>query len=212
VATQLEGLEDIEGSSFGDTMIGDSGPNQLLGRLGPDGYFAAAGNDHILANSARLSPDPDPVIDCGDGFDTALIDIPTATWGDAAPVACESVEEREGDSFRPPDTPPDPNPPPPEVESPPVARDTTPPGTKIRHRPSKMVTTSERWRTVAFRFTSEPGARFRCKIDRKKYSDCRSPRAYRLKPGKHAFRVFAIDATGNRDPSPALFKFRIRRR
>jgi hypothetical protein len=93
-----------------------------------------------------------------------------------------------------------------------VARDTTPPGTKIRHRPRKVVTSSKKWRRVAFRFTSEGGARFRCKVDRKKYSGCRSPRAYRLKPGKHAFRVFAIDATGNRDPSPALFKFRIRRR
>ncbi|HEY1356404.1 MAG TPA: calcium-binding protein, partial [Solirubrobacterales bacterium] len=40
--TKLAGLEDTEGTSLGDVMIGDAGSNQLLGRQGPDEYFAGA--------------------------------------------------------------------------------------------------------------------------------------------------------------------------
>ena len=73
--------------------------------------------------------------------------------------------------------------------------------------------TSKKWRRVAFRFTSsEAGSRFRCKLDRKPYRPCSSPRAYRVKTGRHTFRVFAIDAAGNRDLTPTLFKFRLRQR
>ncbi len=108
--TSLEAIEDIEGTSLDDRMIGDAGPNQLLGRPGNDTYFAADGNDSILANSG----DQDLTIDCGAGFDTAQVDHPQ--YGDAPPVGCESVYERDPNSFRPPDTPPDPNP---EPEPPP---------------------------------------------------------------------------------------------
>ena len=67
-------------------------------------------------------------------------------------------------------------------------------------------------RRVAFSFAAdEPGARFRCKLDRKPFPPCRSPRAYTVGLGPHALRVFAIDAAGNRDPTPARFSFRVRR-
>ena len=205
LSTELQALEDIEGTNEGDIMVGDSGPNQLLGRLGADIYHAEDGNDSILANSG----DSDPVIDCGEGFDTAQIDIPTAEYEDATPTGCEAVHEREPNSFRPPDTPPNPNPPP--VEPPAQIRDTTPPGTKIKRRPHKVVETSKAKRRVSFQFTSEAGARFRCWLDRGPYKGCASPRAYHVTPGRHAFRVFAIDKAGNRDPSPALFEFRVKR-
>jgi Ca2+-binding RTX toxin-like protein len=202
--TSLHALEDIEGTNLGDSMVGDSGPNQLLGRFGPDTYHAEGGNDSILANSA----DSDPLIDCGEGWDTAQIDIPTAKYEDAAPTDCEAVHERPPNSFRPPDTPPRPEP---EVET--EIQDTTPPTTKIRHRPHKLVEISKAPRRVAFRFSAnEKGARFRCWLDRMPYKNCRSPRAYMLGPGKHAFRVFAVDTSGNRDRSPALFRFRVVRR
>ena len=58
----------------------------------------------------------------------------------------------------------------------------------------------------------EPGARFRCRLDRKPFAACRSPRSYKVGLGRHTFRVFAIDRSGNRDRSPALFAFRVRRR
>jgi hypothetical protein len=94
----------------------------------------------------------------------------------------------------------------------PLPRDTKPPRTAITHRPPSLITVRRGPRAVAFRFSSnEPGARFRCRIDGKPYRDCAPPRRYRLRLGRHSFRVFAVDSSGNRDPSPAIFKFRIRR-
>jgi len=222
--TDLVALEDIEGTSAADVLVGDPTDNQLLGRPGADSYFAAGGNDSILANSGFPFDDPDPTIDCGDGWDTAQIDHPE-NGPDAAPTACESVEERNPNSFRPPDTPPDPNPEPPVVEpglsSPPPpptrprrpARDRTPPGTRLLHRPANLLFAAGPRRRVAFAFSSgERNVGFRCKLDRRPFRPCRSPRAYFVSPGPHAFRVFAIDAAGNRDRSPALFRFTLRRR
>jgi Ca2+-binding RTX toxin-like protein len=224
--TELEAIEDVEGTSLDDVMVGDSGSNQLLGRPGQDSYFAAAGDDSILANSG----DEDLTIDCGEGFDTAQVDHPE--YGDPAPVDCESIFERDPNSFRPPDTPPDPNPEPPggETPSPPSPPplpaspkkpkpprvdpgDRTPPGTRLLHRPARTVFSIAPRRTVSFSFTSnEPGGTFRCKLDGDRFRPCRSPRIYLLKPGSHAFRVFAIDRAGNRDRTPALASVRVRRR
>jgi Ca2+-binding RTX toxin-like protein len=205
--TSLQGLEDIEGTNLGDDLTGDAGPNQLLGRLGPDSYRAAAGDDSILANSG----DADPLIDCGPGFDTAQVDHPE--FGDAVPVECEAIHERDPNSFRPPDTPPAPEsppPPPPEPRlNPPIDR--KPPRTGLSRHPRKLLKTRRARRHVVFAFKSEPGARFRCRIDRRRYTPCTSPRAYQLAAGRHVFAVFAIDAAGNRDPSPALYPFRVLR-
>jgi Ca2+-binding RTX toxin-like protein len=218
--TTLEAIEDVEGSSFDDTLTGDSGDNQLLGRPGRDSYFAAAGNDSILANSG----DEDLTIDCGEGFDTAQVDHPE--YGDPAPVGCEAIHERDPNSFRPPDTPPGPQPP--AEEAPPAEtlasprppkaakprpRDVTPPRTRLLRRPAHVLFAAGPRRAVAFAFAAnEPGSTFRCKLDRDRFKPCRSPRTYRLRPGLHAFRVFSIDRAGNRDRSPVLFKFGVRRR
>lgn len=66
-------------------------------------------------------------------------------------------------------------------------------------------------RTAKFRFvSSEAGSTFQCKLDKKRFKPCRSPKKYkRLKPGKHVFQVRAIDAAGNRDKTPATRKFRV---
>jgi hypothetical protein len=167
--TTLAAIEDTEGTSFADVMVGDPGSNQLLGRFGGDSYHAGDGNDSILANSGTPGPDPDPTIDCGAGFDTAQVDR-AQNGPDAAPVACEAVEEREPNSFRPPDTPPDPNPPDPTPQEPtppppppppptppaggasspaflpppvpnqtPPSGDRTPPQTRIVRRPSSLI-------------------------------------------------------------------------
>jgi len=68
--------------------------------------------------------------------------------------------------------------------------------------------------TVKFRFvSSEANSTFQCRLDKKKFKPCRSPKKYkRLKPGKHVFEVRAIDAAGNRDKTPATRKFRVLRR
>jgi Ca2+-binding RTX toxin-like protein len=204
----LTEIEDLEGSSSktsGDVFYGDAGPNQLLGRPGPDAYFAGPGEDSILANSG----DADVTINCGPDNDEATIDRPQ--YGDPAPVECESVYEADPNDFRtktllPPPPLPEPPPPPPPA-------DTRPPRTRLTAYPRALVLTHKKWRRVAFRFASnETGSSFRCKLDRKPYRPCASRRAYRVKAGRHAFRVFAIDAAGNRDRSPSLFKFRVRRR
>jgi len=66
-------------------------------------------------------------------------------------------------------------------------------------------------RTVKFRFGSDmPGSTFECKLDRKPFKPCVSPRRYkRLKPGKHVFKVRAIDKAGNVDPTPAKRRFTV---
>ena len=212
---EMQSIEDLEGSTVdaqgstgADVFFGDAGPNQLLGHGGPDIYRAGSGEDSILANSG----DSDPVIDCGPDLDRALIDIPhPGEYEDAAPLECESVTEAPPNSFRTvTELPPPPPPPPAAVEPPPP--DTKPPQTAIIHRPAKLITVRRGPRDVAFRFNSnEPGSRFRCRIDGKPYRDCAPPRRYRLGLGRHSFRVFAVDSSGNRDPSPAIFKFRIRR-
>lgn len=87
--------------------------------------------------------------------------------------------------------------------------DCTPPDTKItRGAPKKTKKTK-----VRFRFrSSEPGSSFRCKLDKKPFKPCSSPKKYRrLKRGKHRFKVRATDAAGNTDPSPARDRFRVTR-
>jgi Ca2+-binding RTX toxin-like protein len=212
--TTLHNLEDIEATNLEDTLIGDAGENQLLGRRGSDSYHAGPGNDTILANSGYPTPDPDPAIDCGEGFDTAEIDYPE-NGPDAVPVDCEAVFERAPNSFRPAQTPPGPEPeaePNPPIPAPPEPVDTTSPRTHLLHRPAKVVRTRAHRRTVAFVFSSnELGSGFRCKLDHGPFKACRSPRRYRVGPGPHAFRVFAVDAAGNADRSPVVFRFRVAR-
>lgn len=67
--------------------------------------------------------------------------------------------------------------------------------------------------TARFRFkgTDADGAglEFECKLDRKPYRRCRSPKVYKnLKPGKHKFLVRAVSANGA-DSTPAKRKFRV---
>jgi Ca2+-binding RTX toxin-like protein len=199
-------IEDLEGSGSGDVFYGDGGPNQLLGHPGPDVYFAGPGEDSILANSG----DADLTVNCGADADSATIDRPQ--YGDPAPVECESVFEADPNNFRlrtllpPPPLPPAPKPPRRPV-------DRRAPQTRLAFGPPARSFTRAKWRRVAFRFSSdEAGSSFRCKLDRKPYRACVSPRAYRVRAGRHAFRVFAIDAAGNRDRTPVLFRFRVRAR
>jgi hypothetical protein len=88
--------------------------------------------------------------------------------------------------------------------------DTKAPETTIVKAPRKRVTTRHARVKVVFAFkSSEAASRFRCKLDTARFEPCRSPRAYRLKPGRHTFSVVAVDAAGNVDASPAVRKFRV---
>jgi Ca2+-binding RTX toxin-like protein len=195
----LTRIEDLEGSNQSDVLYGNEGNNQLLGHKGEDTYFALGGNDSILANSGTR----DRIIDCGPGLDQATIDF--ASVGDPTPIECEQVREGAAEEFNELPLLSEPPPPPP--------TDRVPPRTRITKHPGKLLWTSGKRRRVVFRFASnERGSRFRCKLDRKAYRPCASPRAYTVGLGRHAVRIFAIDAAGNADRSPALFRFRVRRR
>ena len=197
----LTGVEDLEGTASADVLYGDAEGNQLLGHLGPDTYFSGGGEDTILANSG----DFDPVIDCGEEEDTAIID--RAPFGDVAAADCENVFEADPNNFRNLTRLPRP------VAPAPPKADTKPPRTRLTAHPRKLIEVRGSRRRVVFRFASnERGSSFRCKLDRKPYRPCASPRAYTVAPGPHTFRVAATDAAGNADPTPALFRFRVTRR
>jgi hypothetical protein len=88
---------------------------------------------------------------------------------------------------------------------------TAKPTMKVSTEPGQLQKTSKR--TAKFAFTSsEPGSTFQCKVDRKPWKPCTSPYKVKVKPGKHEFQVRAIDAAGNLDPTPALWKWTVRRR
>jgi Ca2+-binding RTX toxin-like protein len=192
--SSLTGLEDIEGTSLADTMTGDAGDNQLLGRPGADTFHAAAGNDSILANSGTPGDDPDATIDCGAGFDTAQIDRP-ANGPDPAPSDCEVVEERDPNSFRPPDTPPE------------------LPDTSIATKPPALTNSP----AAEFSFSASPAAAasFECKLDAGAFAACTSPKTYSGLSGSgaatgtaHTFQVRAKNAGGT-DLSPAAYTWTI---
>ena len=66
--------------------------------------------------------------------------------------------------------------------------------------------------TAKFKFTSSiAGSSFECKLDKKKFAKCRSPKTYKkLKPGKHVFKVRAVSPAGVADPTPAQKKFQVK--
>ena len=66
--------------------------------------------------------------------------------------------------------------------------------------------------TATFKFTSSiSGSSFECKLDKKKFAKCRSPKTYKkLKPGKHVFKVRAVSPAGVADPTPAQKKFKVK--
>ncbi|MGN6275152.1 MAG: hypothetical protein ACTHNP_04365 [Solirubrobacterales bacterium] len=88
---------------------------------------------------------------------------------------------------------------------PPVVPATVPDTKIVKGPPAKTHKT-----TAKFKFTStEAGSTFECKLDRKPFKKCSSPKTYKkLKPGKHVFQVRASKG-GKADPTPAKRKFTV---
>jgi hypothetical protein len=85
--------------------------------------------------------------------------------------------------------------------------DRRPPQTKIKKAPPAKTSSDEA--KLKFK-SSERGSTFECKLDKSKWESCRSPAKYKdLDPGRHKFRVRAIDVAGNVDPSPAKARWEI---
>ena len=104
---------------------------------------------------------------------------------------------------------PGPVPTPTVTPSPTPPPDVTPPRTRLR-----AALISHAKRKATFRFASgEAGSKFLCKLDKKKYKRCTSPKTYKkLKRGKHVFRVKARDRAGNVDRTSMVKRFKIKRR
>ncbi len=88
-----------------------------------------------------------------------------------------------------------------------ITTDTDPPETTIiKGAPDRLAK-----HKVKFRFGSDdPEATFECKLDKKPYGACASPKKLkRLDDGRHRFRVRAVDPAGNVDPSAAKDKFKV---
>jgi hypothetical protein len=85
--------------------------------------------------------------------------------------------------------------------------DVVAPQTKLISTPPKTVTKG----SVRFRFkANETGATFQCKIDKKAWRPCTSPKKVKVKVGKHVFKVRATDLSGNTDATPAKYRFQRR--
>ena len=85
----------------------------------------------------------------------------------------------------------------------------TPPDTHL-HTHTARVTAARR--AVFELHSSEERSTFECRLDARAWTPCRSPKVYRrLDAGRHTFRVRAIDAAGNADPTPAVWRWRIKR-
>ena len=85
-------------------------------------------------------------------------------------------------------------------------QDTTPPQTTITGGPAALTADA----TPTFRFTSEAGASFECRVDAGAFTPCASPRTTaKLGNGAHTFAVRARDAYLNADLTPAVRSFRV---
>jgi hypothetical protein len=86
------------------------------------------------------------------------------------------------------------------------ATDTKPPITTLAKGPKKRT----HKRTAKFQFVSnEPGSTFMCKLDKKAFAPCTAPKTIRVKPGRHTFKVEAVDPAGNVDPTPEVYRWKV---
>ena len=87
--------------------------------------------------------------------------------------------------------------------------DTAPPDTQITKRPKDKT----KKKTATFEFTATEPSTFQCLLDNKQtFKPCTSPTTVRVKKGKHNFAVFATDAAGNVDGSPATDDWKVKKK
>jgi hypothetical protein len=99
--------------------------------------------------------------------------------------------------------------PPPSSPPPPAA---VPPSTRFLKRPAKVVRTRSNTARVVFRFgADQAGATFLCRVDRARFRACSPRLVRRFGLGRHVIRVKAKSPSGQVDPTPAVFSFRVER-
>jgi hypothetical protein len=92
---------------------------------------------------------------------------------------------------------------------PPSAAGPTMPDTKI----SKTVLKRKPPIWIFHFHSTEPRSTFRCKLDKSPVAVCPSSQRFgSLEPGPHTLKVFAVDAAGNKDSTPAVARFTVPRK
>ena len=100
----LEGIENVRGSQFGDTLIGDAAANVLYGQAGDDSLFGGGGHDQLYGGAGADD------LDGGSGFDLAryidsstgvTVNLTTGTGagGDAEGDQLTGIEHVLGSNF-----------------------------------------------------------------------------------------------------------------
>jgi hypothetical protein len=210
----------LRGFSSGYKVVAAAGPGigvaTLIGRYSnfPKAGVAAGvvdvatGNvdvDPKLLGNGSLPPSS-PSVDAGDlaaGLTTDFLGALRPVDGNGDGIARRDQGAFE---YQPPPRPVDECPVMAMCAFPPPA-DTTAPQTTIAKGPGKKLAKGK----AKFSFaSSEAGSRFECKLDGKKVTACKSPKRYSgLKSGRHTFKVWATDAAGNKDPTPAKRRFQV---
>jgi hypothetical protein len=92
----------------------------------------------------------------------------------------------------------------------PTPPDLAPPDTQISAGPKSKT----KKRKASFEFSSsETDSTFACSLDGAPFAPCSSPKTYeKLKRKKHSFAVTATDPSGNVDPSPATFDWKVKKK
>jgi hypothetical protein len=89
-----------------------------------------------------------------------------------------------------------------------TGRPVEPPRARIVKHPKRK---SAR-RKAKFRFTANEPVVFQCKLDRHAWKTCGATFAKRVGRGKHRFKLRAIDSLGQVDPTPAKWRWKVKRR
>jgi hypothetical protein len=193
------GADDLLGNSVaidGDTIVASA----LLDDVGTNGNQGSA---YTFARTGAAARNETAKLTASDGAADDALGNSVAIAGDAIVVGDSGddvgANPNQGSAqvfFSP--TPPLP--------------DTTPPNTIKLKGPKNVV----QGKKAKVRFQStEADSTFRCKFDKKKYKPCSSPhkvKTEKLELGKHKLLVYAVDAAGNADPTPAKLKFKVVKR
>lgn len=193
-ASHFSGALEANGRGGHDVLVGGPGEDFLSGGRGNDELTGNGGFDWVDggedADRLQLRDGETDRGICGPGADLAIADVADILAG------CEQVEL--------------PSVPPPIVIVDGKPLPDSPPQTEGLKGPKKVV----QGKAASFRFrSSEQGGTFKCKVDKGPLKACTSP--YKASTGKlapnkqHTFSVFAIDAAGNKDQTPATLKFKV---